>query len=145
MSPFPFILSINSLDSTQRNGIFVIIPHPSFFTSAPLSTSPPTVLRAHTLNDPFDLESITCLQMTQTGLFVNWSPIDPSARYAADYTGTRRTHEDMFWSGLDDPLVVDRRCLSSLLPLQSTNSTDQLIGDAFIMEEDVLLAGTLYV
>ncbi|KAK2461349.1 hypothetical protein APHAL10511_006634 [Amanita phalloides] len=96
----------------NRNGIFVVIPDPSFFNSEPLSASspPPTVLRVHPLNDSPTLDSVTCLQMTQTGLFVNWARQCPVTVHSPEYSDDDRKeiyagHEGSFWSQLAQPLT----------------------------------------
>ncbi|KAF8639383.1 hypothetical protein AX17_001539 [Amanita inopinata Kibby_2008] len=114
-----------------RNGIFIVIPDPSFFSPNFDSANcpPPTVLRVHALNDPFVLESITCLQITPTGLFLNWSPTCPLVRNIPGYVETHRRNihsvqDDVFWSGLESPLIVDHH----------------MVGVAFVEEEENLQA-----
>jgi hypothetical protein len=114
VSCFRFSLSLPK-HYYQRNGIFIVIPHPSFFSSAPLSSAspPPSVLRVHALNEPFILENVSCLQMTETGLFVTWSPDCLLTRNFSMYPESLRRDiyadlEDMFWRGLEEPVVPTR-------------------------------------
>ncbi len=114
----------------QRNGVFIVVPHPSFFSSEPLSSSstPPSILRVHALNDPFTLESVSCLQVTETGLYVTWSPRCPLTSNFPSPSGLHRTEiyddqEDVFWKGLEEPLVPRRK---SLNPLGNGTEKDML-------------------
>ncbi|KIL60801.1 hypothetical protein M378DRAFT_109928, partial [Amanita muscaria Koide BX008] len=103
-----------------RNGIFIVIPPPNFFSSQLPLDEPPAVLRVHPLNDSFVLACVSCLQITPTGLYVNWSPHCPLARLPnageeGEGHGDGQQHhrrnihalqEEVFWSGLETELSV---------------------------------------
>ena len=64
---------IQDLVTMQAHGIFVLhLPGPV----SPSDSHPPplTISRIPYFGDPENLPSISCLQMTDTGLFINWNP-----------------------------------------------------------------------
>ncbi|PFH53258.1 hypothetical protein AMATHDRAFT_137903 [Amanita thiersii Skay4041] len=110
----------------SRNGIFIIIPPPSFLSSlSSLEPSvPPTVLRVDLLNDPIGLKFISCLQMTATGLFVNF----PTSRTGmmrrvgsrpSPMEATEREmygmNEEYFWSAVDKVPMLRREFKSIII------------------------------
>ncbi|KAF8325348.1 hypothetical protein F5887DRAFT_1019634 [Amanita rubescens] len=101
-----------------RNGVFIVVPHPSFFSSEPLSSStPPSILRVHALNDPFTLQNISCLQMTESGLYVTWSPECPLTSNVPPWSEAYRMQiydeqEDVFWKGLEEYLEPNQGMLT---------------------------------
>ncbi|KAJ7455901.1 hypothetical protein B0H11DRAFT_2066218 [Mycena galericulata] len=74
------------------------------FESLPISTDPPrvSVYRAAWFNDPILLTSVTCLQMTTTGIFLTWDPMPRTRDYQEDDLIPAPEFEERFISSLSE-------------------------------------------